>query len=75
MKISIEELHELLELTRSENDLKVKTTIDTLEKERRIHGQRKHQLMNDVKGMMDDAESNEVRDAIEIVLTLINRSF
>lgn len=75
MKITIEELHELLELTRGENDLKVKTTIDTLEKERRLHYQRKNQLMNDVKGMMDDAESNDIRDAIEIVLTLINRSF
>ena len=74
MKLSIEELHELLELARSENDLKVKTTIDAMEKERRLHGQRKNQLLNDVKGMMHDAESNDARDAIEMVLTLINRS-
>lgn len=71
MKITTEELYELMELARSENNLKINHINGLLEKQHLVYAQQKQQLFNDVQGMMDDAESKEIRDAIEMVLTLI----
>ena len=74
MKITSKELHELLELSRSENKLQINHINGLVEKQHRVYAQQKQQLFNDVQGMMGDAESKEIRDTLERVLTLIKHT-
>jgi hypothetical protein len=73
MKITTEELHELLELARSENNLKINHINGLLEKERQVYTERKTELINEVTELLDDSD-NEDRPTIEMVLTLIKHT-
>ena len=73
MKITTEELYELLELARSENNLKINHINGLLEKERQVYTERKTELINEVTELLDDSD-NEDRPAIEMVLTLIKHT-
>ena len=73
MKITTEELYELLELARSENNLKINHINGLLEKERQVYTERKTELINEVTALADDSDK-ETRPAIEMVLTLIKHT-
>ena len=73
MKITTEELYELLELARSENNLKINHINGLLEKERQVYTERKTELINEVTELLDDSD-NEDRPTIEMVLTLIKHT-
>ena len=70
MKITTEELYELMELARSENNLKINHINGLLEKERQVYNERKTELINEVSALVEDSD-NETRPAIEMVLMLI----
>jgi hypothetical protein len=73
MKITTEELYELLELARSENNLKINHTNGLLEKERQVYNARKTELINEVTALVEDSDDAS-RPAIEMVLTLIKHT-
>lgn len=70
MKITTEELYELLELARSENNLKINHINGLLEKERQVYTERKTELINEVAALVEDSDK-ETRPTIEMVLMLI----
>lgn len=73
MKITTEELYELLELARSENNLKINHINGLLEKERQVYNERKTELINEVGALVEDSDK-ETRPSMEMVLTLIKHT-
>lgn len=73
MKITPSELYELMELARSQNNLKINHINGLLEQERRAFAEQKRELINEVVALVEDCD-NETRPTMEMVLTLIKHT-